>query len=67
MYIIKHNYHDKFLKRSDVLDADVVEDFFKAEEFETVDEAKEFLYSTTFFDKGYEIVKADLSMALRHL
>ena len=42
-----------------ILDAEVVSDLGKAHWFDTRDSAIEFLYTTTFFDKGYSAFPVD--------
>ena len=42
-----------------ILDAEVVSDLGKAHLFDTRDSAIQFLYTTTFFDKGYSAFPVD--------
>lgn len=58
MWVVKQNYNEKYLNPTNTrLDAKIVDDVSKAHRFSTKIEAVEFLYTTTFFDKGYNAVQ----------
>ena len=65
MWVVKQEYisKEKYLNPTNTrtlfgtLDAKIVYTQEEAYKFQTEEDAKNFLYSTSFFDKGYEPVK----------
>lgn len=60
MWVVKQEYNskEKYLNPTNTrIDAKIVYTQEEAYKFQTEEDAKNFLYTTTFFDKGYEPVK----------
>lgn len=60
MWVVKKEYtpKEKYLNPTNTrIDAKIVYTQEEAYKFQTEEDAKNFLYATSFFDKGYEPVK----------
>ena len=55
-FIVRHWSKERYLREHRALDADVVYEKEQAKVFPTREDAVDFLYTTTFCDKGFEII-----------